>query len=608
MASGEREDIRLLKSTSEIWAAAQELMAKKVALPSMQSWIRPARLLELQNGEATIAVSNEFMRSYIVNNFQATIAESLSAVVKTPVKLKVTVDSEIPKSEPYTATIASISVLPPVDTSLRDEEAQSFFGGSIESFGGIHGGKEQPGAHDGATEKSPDSILASNFEQPTSADRDISNSAGTATKPARHDAKPATTNTKPATTTTKPAAYDHKAYTAAVNAAAQQRDLIPGAPIGPGGQTGVNRNADGTPINAHSSQSAGFTAGPITGINKANLSPKYIFETFVVGSHNRFPYSAALAVAEKPGQAYNPLFVYGGVGLGKTHLMQAIGHSILKHSPNLTVRYISCERFTNELINSIRDDRMMEFRKRYRQVDVLLVDDIQFIQGKESTQEEFFHTFNALRDSGRQIILSSDRPPKAISLLEERLRSRFEWGLIADIQAPDFETRLAILRKKCDVDNMHVSDEVLEYIANLFTTNIRELEGALIRAHAYASLAGSTLTPAVLAGILQPVGPAQKQKVTLTVERITDTVASYYRVESSELRSSKRSQDLALPRHVAMYLAHELIQMSFPRIGQSFGNRKHTSALYAHSKVKETLATDADLAHAIQQIKLQLNV
>jgi chromosomal replication initiator protein len=251
---------------------------------------------------------------------------------------------------------------------------------------------------------------------------------------------------------------------------------------------------------------------------------------------------------------------------------------------------------------------MMDFRKRYRQIDVLLVDDIQFIQGKESTQEEFFHTFNALKDGGRQIILSSDRPPKAISHLEERLRSRFEWGLIADIQPPDLETRVAILRKKCEVDKISVSDEVLEYIATVFTNNIRELEGALIRANAYASLAGSQLTPSVLAGILQPVSPSQKQKVTLTIERITDTVASFYRVESSELRSSKRSQDLAVPRHVAMYLAHELIQMSFPRIGQAFGNRKHTSALYAHSKVKDGLASDADLINAVHQIKLQLGV
>ncbi len=353
-----------------------------------------------------------------------------------------------------------------------------------------------------------------------------------------------------------------------------------------------------------SSQPPAMNAG---GLSRANLSPKYTFDTFVVGSHNRFSHSAALAVAERPGQAYNPLFIYGGVGLGKTHIMQGIGHAILKHSPNLSVRYISCERFTNELINSIRDDRMMDFRKRYRQVDVLLVDDIQFIKGKESTQEEFFHTFNALRDSNRQIVLSSDRPPKAISLLEERLRSRFEWGLIADIQTPDLETRVAILRKKSEAEGMSVSDDVLEYIANVFTTNIRELEGALIRAHAYASLAGSPLTPATLAGILQPVGPAQKQKETMTVEKITDVVAAFYRVESSELRSSKRSHDLALPRHIAMYLAHELLKMSLPRIGQAFGNRRHTSALYAYQRIKESLDTDVELQTTIRHLTRELN-
>jgi chromosomal replication initiator protein len=377
------------------------------------------------------------------------------------------------------------------------------------------------------------------------------------------------------------------------------------SPLAPGQDTQYGPGNKPTRGNQAGPVGHGQTSAP-GGINRANLNTKYTFDTFVVGSHNRFSYSAAMAVAERPGQAYSPLFIYGGVGLGKTHIMQGIGHEILKHRPNLAVRYITCERFTNELINSIRDDRMMDFRKRYRQVDVLMVDDIQFIQGKESTQEEFFHTFNALREGNKQIVLSSDRPPKAISHLEERLRSRFEWGLIADIQAPDLETRVAILRKKCDVENIKVSDDVLEYIANVFTTNIRELEGALIRVHAYASLAGSPLTPASLAGILQPVSPAQKLKNTLTIERITDTVASYYRVESSELRSSKRSQDLALPRHVAMYLGHELMQMSFPRIGQSFGNRKHTSVLYACQRIKEAMDKDGNLSQAIKQITAQL--
>ena len=536
----EREDIRLLKSVEEVWATAQEVMSKKVAVPSMYTWIKPTRLIEIKDGEAVLGVSNDFVRSYIVNNFMAEITDGLTAVIKSPITVRVVVDTSRSQNDAYTATIASITVLPPTDTTLREAEAQSFFGGSVEGAG------EDMVDADAVADSVPEKV------------------------------------------------YNPQTYAAAVNAAAQYRDS-------------TKARNDAVSISSSGSQ-GNFGTGIAGGLNRANLSPKYTFDTFVAGAHNRFPHSAALAVAERPGQAYNPLFVYGGVGLGKTHLMQAIGHAILKHSPNLSVRYISCERFTNELINSIRDDRMMDFRKRYRQIDVLLVDDIQFIQGKESTQEEFFHTFNALRDSGRQIILSSDRPPKAISHLEERLRSRFEWGLIADIQAPDLETRLAILRKKCDLENMRVSDEVLEYIATVFTNNIRELEGALIRAHAYASLAGSTLTASVLAGILQPVGPAQKQKVTLTVERITDVVASFYRVESSELRSSKRSQDLAVPRHVAMYLAHELIQMSFPRIGQSFGNRKHTSALYAYSKVKEALATDADLLHSIQQIKQQLNV
>ena len=338
---------------------------------------------------------------------------------------------------------------------------------------------------------------------------------------------------------------------------------------------------------------------------RSNLNPKYTFDTFVVGSHNRFCHSAAAAVAQKPGQSYNPLFIYGGVGLGKTHIMQAVGHEILNHSPQLTVKYISCERFTNDLINSIRDDRMVDFRKRYRRVDVLLVDDIQFIEGKESTQEEFFHTFNALRDSGKQIILTSDRPPKALKMLEERLRSRFEWGLITDIQIPDVETRVAILRKKCHADGIEIDESILNYIASTFTTNIRELEGALIRVHAYCSLTGDTVEPSSLNNILLPSSP-NKEKAVLTIEKILDTVCSLYRVEPSELKSKKRSQDLTLPRHVAMYLAYELLEMSYPRIGEAFGNRKHTSAIYAHSRIKDLLAKDSKLATSISQIRQQL--
>lgn len=341
-------------------------------------------------------------------------------------------------------------------------------------------------------------------------------------------------------------------------------------------------------------------------VSSANLSPKYTFDSFVIGSHNRFLHSAALSVAERPGQSYNPLFIYGGVGLGKTHIMQAIGNQLLKSNPQLVVRYLSCETFTNELINYIRDDKMKEFRRRYRQIDVLLIDDIQFIEGKEATQEEFFHTFNALKDSDKQIVLSCDRPPKALSRLEDRLRSRFEWGLITDIQTPDLETRLAILSKKAEMEKLAVPDEVLEFIATSYTTNIRELEGALLRITAYSRMTGTPISIGMAGQVLEPSGPPKAKKI-ITLDQILDVVASNYRLEVSELRSTNRSQHLALPRHIAMYLAHELLDMSFPRIGEAFSNRKHTSALYAHKRIKEGLSEDAALSQEIKQISRQLS-
>jgi chromosomal replication initiator protein len=480
MNNEDREDVRLLKSSEELWAAAQEVLRKKLAEPSFEMWIRPTQLLAFESGEATVGVSNEFMRGMISNHHLDSIKAALEQIVKEPVSVKIVVDTSI-LTDSYAPTIASISILP----------VSEFTDSNTATSGGAYSSPPPP---------------------------DVSNQAA---------------------------------------------------------------------------------------VNKANLGNKYTFNTFVVGNNNRFCHSAALAVAAKPGQSYNPLFLYGGVGLGKTHIMQAIGHEILRSSPHLSVRYISCERFTNELINSIRDDRMSEFRKRYRQLDVLLMDDIQFIQGKESTQEEFFHTFNTLRDSNKQIVLSSDRPPKAISLLEERLRSRFEWGLIADLQAPDLETRVAILRKKSQSENLALPDDVLQYIASIFSTNIRELEGALIRAHAFAKMMGSDLTVAALQEIIHPNEPS-RPKLDLTLDLIIEAVAEHYRIEESEMRSTKRSQDLALPRHVAMYLAHELIQLSFPRIGQAFANRKHTSALYAYSRIKEALPKDPELAAAVKTITRKL--
>ena len=308
------------------------------------------------------------------------------------------------------------------------------------------------------------------------------------------------------------------------------------------------------------------------------LNPKYTFDSFVIGNSNRFAHAASLAVAESPAKAYNPLFIYGGVGLGKTHLMHAIGHYILNNNPKSQVVYVSSEKFTNELINSIKDDKNVEFRNKYRNIDILLVDDIQFIAGKERTQEEFFHTFNALYEANKQIIISSDRPPKEIPTLEDRLRSRFEWGLIADIQAPDFETRMAILKKKADVEKLNIPNEVMVYIATKIKSNIRELEGALIRIVAFSSLTNKEISVDLASEALKDI-ISSKQTRQVTIDIIQEVVANYYNLKIEDLKSARRTRNIAFPRQIAMYLSRKLTDMSLPKIGEEFGGRDHTTCL-----------------------------
>lgn len=504
MMTKEREDVRLMKSTAEIWADVLDIIKPQVKEATFNMFFANAVCQSVNGDEATVALANEFGRNMMSNHHQKLVESAFEQATHSRIKVSFIVDPSVASGR-YEPSIANITMIP-------QGEAQEAL--------------------------------------------DLSN--------------------------------------ALLNASSDTVSLS---------GTSVDGNYQGVPKNQ------AFSVQPINQslATKANLNEKYTFEKFVVGSNNRFCHSAALAVAQKPGQAYNPLFIYGGVGLGKTHLMQAIGHEVLRNSPNTNVKYITCERFTNELINSIRDDRMVDFRKRYRQIDVLLIDDIQFIAGKESTQEEFFHTFNALRDANRQIVLTSDRPPNAIATLEERLKSRFAQGLITDVQIPDLETRMAILRKKCDLDRLSVKDELIELIASMYTNNIRELEGALIRVHAYASLTGEELNPRDLIALLKP-DAATAPKPQITLELILDTVAEMYRIEPSEIRSQKRSADLALPRHIAMYLAHELCQMSFPRIGTAFGNRKHTSAIYAIKKIREESESDHDLSEAIRKIRHKLGV
>ena len=335
------------------------------------------------------------------------------------------------------------------------------------------------------------------------------------------------------------------------------------------------------------------------------LNPKYTFDSFVIGNSNRFAHAASLAVAESPAKAYNPLFIYGGVGLGKTHLMHAIGHYILDNNPNAKVEYVSSEKFTNELINAIKDDKNEEFRNKYRNVDVLLIDDIQFIAGKERTQEEFFHTFNALHDANKQIILSSDRPPKEIPTLEDRLRSRFEWGLIADIQVPDFETRMAILKKKADVEKLNVANEVMVYIATKIKSNIRELEGALIRIVAYSSLTNKEITVDLASEALKDI-ISKKQGKNITISIIQDIVASYFNLRIEDLKSQRRTRNVAYPRQIAMYLSRKLTDMSLPKIGEEFGGRDHTTVIHAYEKISENLNSDENLQHTIDDITKKL--
>ncbi len=343
----------------------------------------------------------------------------------------------------------------------------------------------------------------------------------------------------------------------------------------------------------------------IQGLNGARLNPKYTFETFVVGASNRFAHAASLAVSGAPARAYNPLFIYGGVGLGKTHLMHAIGHRVLELYPAQKVCYVSTETFMNELISSIRDGKMMDFRSKYRNVDVLMLDDVQFLTGKEGTQEELFHTFDALHQASKQIVISSDRPPREIATLEERLRTRFEWGLISDIQAPDTETRMAILRKKARADSIEIPDDVAAFIAQNITSNIRELEGALVRIAAYSSLTGRPVDMPLAREALREVFPESRQRL-VTISLIQKVVAEYYSLDPAVFKEKNRTRAVAFPRQIAMFLSREMTNASLPKVGDEFGGRDHTTVIHACEKVSTDVSRDPLLAGTIQQLMTRI--
>ena len=336
---------------------------------------------------------------------------------------------------------------------------------------------------------------------------------------------------------------------------------------------------------------------------KTSLNPKYTFDTFVVGNNNRFAHAAALAVSEAPSSMYNPLFIYGGVGLGKTHLMQAIGNEILKRDPSKKVLYVTSEAFTNELVNAIKDANYKNelFRNKYRGIDILLIDDIQFFAGKNTAQEEFFHTFNTLHQNGKQIILSSDKPPRDIALLEDRLKSRFEWGLIADISMPDYEMRLAILRKKTQLEGILIDDDILSLIATRIDSNIRELEGVLNKILAYTSLTHSPITIEVVEKAINDV-TLQKENI-ISADYIQDVVSNYFKIDKRDLISAKKSNDIAYPRQIAMYLCRSVGQMSFPKIGNDFGGRDHTTVMHAYKKIEKEIKENTNTKLIVESVK-----
>ena len=343
--------------------------------------------------------------------------------------------------------------------------------------------------------------------------------------------------------------------------------------------------------------------------NKSNLNPNYTFDTFVVGSNNRFAQSASLAVAESPGEAYNPLYIYGGPGLGKTHLMHSIGHFILERNPDAKVLYVTSEEFTNEVIESIRSGNasaMNKFREKYRTIDVLMIDDVQFIIGKESTQEEFFHTFNALHSAGKQIILTSDKPPKDMETLEDRIRSRFEWGLMADIGTPDYETRMAILRRKVEADEMKLSDEILNYIATNIKSNIRELEGALNKLLAYSNLEKTDITMEIAVKELQNIITPDKPRA-ITPQLIIEVVSEHFQISLDQMISKNRSNEIARPRQIAMYLCKNMTDIPLDSIGTLLGGRDHSTIIHGINKISKELETNETTRNLIETIKKKIN-
>jgi len=548
---------------TEVWARSLDGLADLQIQPHQRAWLKLTRPLGLVENTALIATPNEFVKEQLETRLRSLVTQALSQQLGRDIQLAVTVDPG--QQMPYQSAAAPSATVqtpapapyqpqsPPAQAPLTHAAYQHTLQSRIQATGPqpVLPLRPQPNGF-----RSPEPRQGPNQGQ----------GPGTGPNPAIH--------TAPGQAPQSPQPDRHLP---------PPTQPAPAEPM----HSGENHHADSPP--QHHDQGQGLPA-PRPGIpGGTRLNPKYIFDTFVIGSSNRFAHAAAVAVAEAPAKAYNPLFIYGDSGLGKTHLLHAIGHYAQTLYSGLKVRYVSSEEFTNDFINMIRDGKQDGFRRRYRDVDVLLVDDIQFLENKEGTQEEFFHTFNTLHNASKQIVISSDRAPKRLVTLEDRLRSRFEWGLLTDVQPPELETRIAILRKKARQEGLNAPPEVLEYIASRISTNIRELEGALIRVTAFASLNRQSVDLQLAEIVLKDLIP-EAQGPQITAATIMGQTASYFGLSIEDLCGTSRSRLLVTARHIAMYLCRELTDLSLPKIGQQFGGRDHTTVINADRKIRKLMA------------------
>jgi chromosomal replication initiator protein len=565
---------------AEVWARSLEELSDLQIEPHQRAWLRLTRPLGLVENTALIATPNEFVKEQLETRLRGLITHALSREFGRNIQLAVTVDP---------ATAAG-GVPAPRDTEPEDAGA----------------GHPGPAGHDGRAPELTGPIGAAATHRPTHGHPASENDGDLYPHPFGYPSRPyppqpghdrdqsagllvpENLNGPPVTGGPAIAGRDSRD---------QDTPPLGGLPL----SEGIRHGAEPS-VPPH--RQPGFPGLPAPGLPRpaqARLNPKYTFETFVIGSSNRFAHAAATAVAEAPAKAYNPLFIYGDSGLGKTHLLHAIGHYTQSLYQGVRVRYVSSEEFTNDFINMIRDGKQDGFRRRYRDVDVLLVDDIQFLENKEGTQEEFFHTFNTLHNASKQIVISSDRAPKRLVTLEDRLRSRFEWGLITDVQPPELETRIAILRKKAVQEGLNAPPEALEYIASRISTNIRELEGALIRVTAFASLNRQTVDLQLAEIVLKDLIP-EAQGPEITASTIMGQTASYFGMSIDDLCGTSRSRVLVTARQIAMYLCRELTDLSLPKIGQQFGGRDHTTVMHAERKIRSLMAERRSIYNQVTEL------